>query len=327
VTNRTDSIAAYGALAASGELARRAREAVAALASCRACPRECGTDRGADQTGVCRIGRRARVASYGPHHGEEDCLSGWRGSGTIFFAGCNLRCVFCQNWETSQGCVGEEVTAERLAVMMLELQAAGCHNINWVTPEHVVPQALEALALAAERGLRLPLVYNTSAYDSLESLRLLDGVVDIYMPDFRIWEAATAARLLGARDYPAVACAAIAEMHRQVGSLMVDEQGLASRGVLVRHLVLPGGLADTAAVARWLTENLGADTYVNVMDQYHPAGAVTESAGRTAFADICRGVTRAEFAAAMNDARTGGLRRFDARELRLRRFPSPPLQQ
>ena len=315
---KSDTAPAYVALAASGELARRARQAVTALASCRSCPRECGVDRAAGTAGTCRIGRWARVASYGPHHGEEDCLSGWRGSGTIFFSGCNLRCVFCQNWDISQRCEGEIVSAERLAGMMLELQVAGCHNINWVTPEHVVPQVLEALALAAGGGLRLPLVYNTSGYDALESLRLLDGVVDIYMPDFKIWDASAAARLLKACDYPEVARRAIAEMHRQVGPLVLDEHGLARCGVLVRHLVMPGGLAGTAAVARWLVEMLGPDTYVNVMDQYQPAGAVNEP-GAAVFADIARGITGAEFNAAVAEARAAGLRRFDSRQQRLRR--------
>lgn len=320
VIAKSDTAPAYIALAASGELARRARRAVSALASCRLCPRECEVDRAAGTAGTCRIGRWARVASYGPHHGEEDCLSGWRGSGTIFFSGCNLRCVFCQNWDISQRCEGGIVSAERLAGMMLELQAAGCHNINFVTPEHVVPQVLEALALAAAGGLRLPLVYNTSAYDSLESLRLLDGVVDIYMPDFKIWDASAAARLLKARDYPEVARRAIAEMHRQVGPLVLDEDGLARRGVLVRHLVMPGGIAGTAAVARWLVETLGPDTYVNVMDQYHPAGAVSEPGAVAAFADIARGITGAEFNAAVAEARAAGLRRFDSRHRRLRRW-------
>jgi putative pyruvate formate lyase activating enzyme len=300
-------------LTESGELRGRAEEAVAALANCRMCPRDCKVDRLHDKTATCRTGRYARVASYGPHHGEEDCLRGWRGSGTIFFSGCNLRCVFCQNWDISQDCIGEIVLPERLAEMMLELQAAGCHNINWVTPEHVVPEALEALALAAERGLRLPIVYNTSAYDSMESLEKLDGVVDIYMPDFKIWDAATALRLLKARDYPEVARRTIREMHRQVGPLTLDEHGLARRGVLVRHLVMPGDLAGTAEVARWLAEELSPDTYVNVMDQYHPAGAVVQEKFAGRYADIARPITAAEFRDAMREARTAGLHRFDSR--------------
>ncbi|GIW72041.1 MAG: hypothetical protein KatS3mg102_1583 [Planctomycetota bacterium] len=191
---------------------------------------------------VCRTWRRAWVGSYFPHFGEEDCLRGWNGSGTIFFSWCNLRCVFCQNCDVSQQGAGREVSAEELAHMMLRLQRWGCHNINFVTPEHVVPQVLEALAIAIERGLRLPIVYNTSAYDSLESLRAMEGIVDIYLPDFKFWDPAHARRYSKAPDYPEVARAAIQEMHRQVGPLVLDPQtGLARRGLLVRHLVMPGG--------------------------------------------------------------------------------------
>ena len=304
---------AYLALVESGELRRRATEAVAALASCCLCPRNCRADRLHDRTATCRIGRYAHVASHGPHHGEEDCLSGRLGSGTIFFAGCNLRCAFCQNWDISQECDGALVTAERLAEMMLELEAQGCHNINWVTPEHVVPQALEALALAAEEGLRLPIVYNTSAYDSLDSLRLLDGVVDIYMPDFKIWEPGVALRLLKARDYPEVARHTIQEMYRQVGVLTVDETGLARRGVLVRHLVMPNDLAGTGEIARWLAEELSPETYINVMDQYHPAGAVLRAATVGRYTELVRPITAEEFRAARMAVRAAGLHRLDGR--------------
>ncbi len=307
------SFPAYLALARSGELARRAAAAVAALAECRWCPRACGADRLHGRRSVCRIGRHARVSGYGPHHGEEDCLRGWRGSGTIFFSGCNLRCVFCQNWETSHECRGETVTPDRLAGMMLELQARGCHNINWVTPTHVVPQALEALALAGAQGLCLPIVYNTGGYDSLELLRLLDGVVDIYMPDFKFWDPATAARLMQAPDYPEVARQALREMHRQVGPLQLDADGLARRGVLVRHLVMPGGLAGTAAVARWLAAELSSYTYVNVMHQYHPDGAVVRAGARGRYADIDRPVSAAEYHNALQDALGAGLFRLDDR--------------
>ena len=304
---------AYLALAESGELRHRAAEAAAALAACRLCPRNCGVDRLHDRTATCRIGRYARVASHGPHHGEEDCLSGRLGSGTIFFCGCNLRCAFCQNWDISQECEGSIVTAERLAGMMLELQAQGCHNINWVTPEHVVPQALEALVLAADGGLRLPIVYNTSAYDSLDSLRLLDGVVDIYMPDFKIWEPAVALRLLKARDYPEAARQAIKEMHRQVGVLAIGEDGLARRGVLVRHLVMPNDLAGTGRIARWLAEELSPETYVNVMAQYHPAGAILRAATPGRYADLARPIVTEEFRAARMAVCAAGLHRLDGR--------------
>jgi putative pyruvate formate lyase activating enzyme len=301
----------YLALARSDELRRRAAAALAGLACCRLCPRDCGIDRLHDHTAVCRIGRYARVSGYGPHHGEENCLRGWGGSGTIFFAGCNLLCVFCQNWVTSHECEGQIVTPERLAGMMLELQAGGCHNINWVTPTHVVPQALEALAIAAENGLRLPIVYNSGGYDSPDTLQLLDRVVDIYMPDFKFWDPTTVARLAKAGDYPERARAAVKEMHRQVGPLQLDADGLARRGVLVRHLVMPHGLAGTPEVARWLVAELSPDTYVNIMDQYRPDGAVVQAGSAARYADIRRRITVEEFRVASEDARAAGLRRFD----------------
>lgn len=301
----------YRILARTGELARRAAAAVETLAACRVCPRGCGVNRLRDQIGVCRTGRRVRVASFFPHHGEEDCLRGWRGSGTIFLGGCNLRCVFCQNHDISHVPAGREVTAEQLADIMLELQDVGCHNLNWVTPSHVVPQLLEALALAAERGLRLPVVYNTSGYDTLETLRWLDGVVDIYLPDFKFWDPAVARRLARAPDYPAVARAALREMHRQVGDLVCDASGLARRGVLVRHLVLPGGQAGTRAVAEWLARELSPATYVNLMSQYHPDGPVLEAPAQ--FPALSRPLEPGEFATAQAEARAAGLHRFDER--------------
>lgn len=310
VLSRRDFVPAYVKTFEAGQLQERAQEAVASLRSCRFCPRNCGIDRLNGLDGVCRSGRHARVASAFPHLGEEDCLRGWNGSGTIFFSGCNLRCVFCQNFETSQLGEGREVTAAALARMMLGLQAAGCHNVNFVTPEHVVPQILEALVLAVEGGLRLPLVYNTSAYDSLESLRLLDGVVDVYMPDFKLWTSEHCAKYLLARDYADAARAAIAAMHGQVGEFKVDEDGLALRGVLVRHLVMPGLLDDSREILHWLATTLSRDTFVNVMDQYRPAYKVgTESR----FAAINRQITEAEFDQAMQHARAAGLWRFDTR--------------
>ena len=254
-----------------GVLQERAAQAVESLRSCRVCPRDCDVDRFNNKIGVCKSGRLARVASAFPHFGEEDCLRGWNGSGTIFFGWCNLRCVFCQNFETSQRGEGTEVTAAELANVMLDLQDIGCHNINFVTPEHVVPQILEALLIAVGRGLRLPLVYNTSAYDSLESIQLMEGLVDIYMPDFKLWDAEHCRKYLVASDYADAARAVIAAMHSQVGELKVDEEGLALRGVLVRHLVMPGLLDDTREIMHWLATTLSRDTYVNVMDQYYPA--------------------------------------------------------
>jgi putative pyruvate formate lyase activating enzyme len=300
---------AYWRLHRSGELQRRVEAALAGLGRCTACPRRCGVNRLADKTAACRTGRYARVASYFAHFGEEDCLRGWNGSGTIFFAFCNLRCVFCQNHDISQAPAGRPARPERLAEIMLELQALGCHNLNLVTPEHVVPQILEALPLAIERGLRLPLVYNTSAYDALESLRLMDGVVDIYLPDFKIWEGQLALAYLLARDYPEVARRAIKEMQRQVGVLTLDERGLARRGVLVRHLVMPGGVAGTGEIMRWLAAEVSPDTYVNLMAQYYPANRVSAEK----FAEINRRVTPAEMARAQAEARSAGLHRFDER--------------
>jgi putative pyruvate formate lyase activating enzyme len=289
-----------------GELRQRARVGVESLDSCRVCPRACGDDRMADKTGVCKTGRFARVTSYFPHMGEEDCLRGWRGSGTIFFSSCSLRCPFCQNFEISHTPQGEETPPERLAEMMLELQVAGCHNINYVTPSHVVPQILEALVFAVEEGLRLPIVYNTSSYDSLESLRQLDGVVDIYLPDFKIWDPRMALKYLAARDYPEVARRSIREMQRQVGELNMDEQGLAKRGLLVRHLILPGGVAGTRAVTRFLAQEISPDTYLNIMAQYFPAGTVSSER----FPEINRRITPEEYAEAVSYARRAGLHRF-----------------
>ena len=313
---RTSFQPAYLSLWRSGELARRVERAVAKLEDCVLCPRDCHVNRLADKFAVCRVGRYARVASYFPHFGEEDCLRGTRGSGTIFFSGCNLRCVFCQNFDISWKLEGEEARPARLAEMMLELQQRGCHNINFVTPEHVVPQIVEGLVLAVEGGLRLPLVYNTSAYDSLDSLELMDGIIDIYMPDFKFWEGEMARRYVRAPNYPEAARRAIKEMHRQVGSLIVDEDGLALRGVILRHLVMPGEIAGTRQIMHWIAQELGPETYVNVMAQYYPAGKVSE----TEHAEINRALTRAEFRDALAAAHEAGLPRLDQRSaLRLLR--------
>jgi putative pyruvate formate lyase activating enzyme len=289
-----------------GELQRRADEAHELLGErCVVCPRHCKVDRRADVKGLCAIGRHAVVASYFPHFGEEDCLRGRRGSGTIFFSGCNLRCVFCQNHDISWDVRGERVDRVRLAEIMLELQTIGCHNVNWVTPEHVVPQILEALPQAIRAGLRLPLVYNTSAYDSLDSLRLLEGVVDVYMPDFKLWAGETARRYLKRADYPEVARATIREMHRQVGDLVVDERGLARRGVILRHLIMPGRLEETEAILGWIAEELGTGCYVNLMAQYYVSGKVGRDG---AYPEIARGIYREEYERALALARELGLR-------------------
>ena len=297
-----------------GILTERVEQALDELAPCDVCPRPCrDVNRLADQVGACRIGRHARVASAFPHFGEEDVLRGWQGSGTIFMAGCNLRCVFCQNGDISQAPVGREVTASDLAAVMLDLQAQGCHNINIVTPEHVVPQLLEALPIAAERGLRLPLVYNTSAYDSARSIDLLDGVVDVYMPDIKLFDPAHAHRYLGMRDYPQIARQVVAAMHRQVGDLTVDEDGLALSGLIVRHLVMPGLLDDTRAIIAWVA-GLSLDTYTNVMDQYRPDHKVLEI---ERYEPINRTITSDEFEVGLAAARKAGLWRIDRRWRRM----------
>jgi putative pyruvate formate lyase activating enzyme len=264
-----------------------------------------------DRWSACKTGRYAVVTSAFPHLGEEDCLRGQNGSGTIFFGHCNLRCVFCQNFEISQGISpkAEGTTPGALAESMLRLQEMGCHNINFVTPEHVVPQILEALVLAAEEGLRLPLVYNTSAYDSLESLRLLDGIVDIYMPDLKLFDPKLSRRYLKAEDYPQVAQAALKEMHRQVGSLEIGEDGLARRGVLIRHLVMPELLAETQAILEWIHRELGPDTYLNVLGQYRPGGVV----GEENRPELNRPLRHQELAEALRMARETGLTRLDHR--------------
>ncbi len=294
------------------KLRPRVERALQLLQACVACPRSCRVNRLEDKFAVCKTGRHAVVSSHFPHHGEEDCLRGWKGSGTIFFAGCNLRCVFCQNFDISWQVRGTPTPPRELAAMMLELQGQGCHNINFVTPEHVAPQIVEALPFAIEGGLRLPLVYNTSAYDSLESLALLDGLVDIYMPDFKYWDSEMARKYSRAPDYPEVARHAIKEMHRQVGNLTVAPNGLARRGLLIRHLVMPEDVAGTRAVMQWIADELSPQTFVNVMDQYHPAGKVS----RSDHAEINRRLTPGEFDRALEAAWQAGLKRLDCRQPR-----------
>lgn len=292
---------------AATELNRRAAAARERLRACDLCPRRCGVNRLADERGFCRTGARAVVASYAPHFGEEEPLVGQGGSGTIFFANCNLGCVFCQNYEISHLGEGREVDASELAGMMLALQEQGCVNINLVTPSHVVPQILAALAEACRQGLNLPLVYNTSSYDSLATLKLLDGVVDIYLADFKYWNPPSAKRLLQAPDYPPCARAAIKEMHRQVGDLQLDDQGLARRGLLLRHLVMPEGLADCAEIFNFLAREISPATYVNIMEQYRPCGQAFK------YPPIDRPLDRAEYEEALELARSAGLHRLDER--------------
>lgn len=296
---------AYLRLLRNGELARRVAEALSRLAACDGCARACRVNRRRGELGACHTGERARVSSYGSHHGEEKPLRGWRGSGTIFFARCNLRCRYCQNYDISQTDVGEEVEPEELASMMLRLQAAGCHNINLVSPSHVAAQILAAVLVAAQAGLRLPLVYNTGGYDSLSTLELLDGVVDIYMPDMKYADAGIAERYSQVPNYPEVNRAAVREMHRQVGDLHIDVNGLATRGLLVRHLVLPGDLAGTAQVVRFLADEISRATYLNVMDQYRPAYCAEGCP------ELNRRISREEFQAAVRLAQEAGLSRLD----------------
>lgn len=316
----TDFEPAYLATERNGGLKARVRAALAELADCCACPRNCHVNRLEDQRRVCNTGRYAVVSSAFAHFGEEDCLRGWNGSGTLFFGLCNLRCVFCQNWDISQKHAGRACTAEEIADLIMELQAQGCHNINFVTPEHVVPQIIEAIAAAVPRGLKLPIVYNTSAYDALESLRLLDGLVDIYMPDFKFWTRESARRFAKAKDYPERAREAILEMHRQVGPLKFGPDGLARRGVLVRHLVMSGLVEEAAAIFEWLAKAVSPDTYVNIMGQYRPeyqVGSVADD-GRRLYAEIDRRPLPSEMEAAYAAARRAGLWRFDERRSRLR---------
>ncbi len=299
---------AYVSLLRSGELKKRAREAERHLEDCDLCARYCHVNRRETIRGaVCRTGERAVVCSFGPHHGEEDPLRGTRGSGTIFFSWCNLRCIFCQNWEISWKGQGREATADEIADMMLGLQAARCHNINFVSPSHVVAQILAALPVAAERGLRLPLVYNTGGYDSPEALALLDGVIDIYMPDMKYGDSALAKKYSHVPDYVRVNRAAVREMHRQVGDLVLDEHGIARRGLLVRHLILPEGIAGTGRVLKFLAEKISPNTYLNLMDQYRPC----YRAG--GYPELDRPITSSEYREALEIARRYGIARLDQR--------------
>ncbi|MBE0477235.1 MAG: radical SAM protein [Coriobacteriia bacterium] len=293
----------YTDLHASGELRRRAGESRLWLQRCVVCPHECGTDRTREPGAFCRATERALVVSFGPHFGEEPELVGVGGSGTVFFARCNMRCVYCQNYDISQAGRGDEVSAEDLAGIMLQVQGMGCENVNLVSPTHYMPQILDALDVAAGRGLHVPLVWNTGTYERLETLRLLDGVVDVYLPDTKYADPDVARRLSGIRDYPKRMRVALREMHRQVGDLITDERGVAVRGLMVRHLVLPDGLSGTAETMRFIAAELSRDTYVNVMGQYRPAFRARE------FPEVARPVTPEEIAGAVRLAREAGLRR------------------
>ncbi len=285
-----------------GILRERIEQACRMLTSCSLCPRACGIDRLSGDRGFCGAGRKASVASFAPHFGEEAPISGRSGSGTIFLSRCNLLCSFCQNYEISHLAEGAEVDAPQLAAMMLSLQTGGCHNINFVSPTHYIPQILEALPHAIEKGLTVPLVYNTGGYDSPGTIRLLDGIFDIYMPDFKFWDRQAADRFCGAPDYPEIASAALREMHRQAGVLELDEEGVARKGLLVRHLVMPNGLAGTPGIMKFIVNEISPDTFVNIMDQYRPCGKAAKDP------EINRRITHAEYEEALEAARRAGIK-------------------
>ncbi len=288
-----------------GKLAKQRDDQVKGLLTeCRLCPRKCEVNRLKGEKGFCGGGRLARISSVGPHFGEEPVLVGRHGSGTIFFAGCNLKCLFCQNYQISHLNQGDEVSGEGLAEEMLYLQYIGCHNINLVTPTHFLPQIIEALGIAYSKGLELPIVYNCGGYESLEALKLLDGLVDIYMPDLKYTDPQVGEELSQAPDYYQVAKGAIKEMFRQVGDLELDQRGIAQRGLLLRHLVLPDGLAGTEEAMRFIAQEVSVDTYVNIMDQYRPCYKATETPR------LNRRITKEEYQKAMEIARGFGLHRF-----------------
>jgi len=301
-------VPAYVETREKGLLQEKIRQAEDLLYACQICPRACGVDRMSDDHGVCQTGKQAIVSSYSPHFGEESPLVGKNGSGTIFFAGCNLLCIFCQNFDISHESKGVVFSAEELADAMVFLQNRGCPNINFVTPSHVVPQILAAVDKAVDKGLRIPLVYNSSGYDKAQTLAILEGIFDIYMPDFKFWDPKVAGDLCGAPDYPEVARAAFKEMHRQVGDLILNDQGVAERGLLIRHLVLPEGMAGTKDVMRFLAREISTNSYVNIMAQYRPCGRASTVPA------LDRGITDAEYQAAIDTAVQVGITRLDERQ-------------
>jgi len=286
-------------------LSEKAHKAEAILKNCTLCPRNCRVDRTAGKRGFCRTGNSPFISSWNPHFGEERPLVGMYGSGTIFFGYCNLGCIFCQNWTISHFGEGAEMSFEALADAMLDLQGMGCHNINLVTPTHQTPMILRSLAIAAVNGLRIPIVYNCGGYESLEVIQILDSVVDIYMPDFKYADPEMAFRYSKAKDYPTIAKAVIKEMHRQVGDLVIDTRGIATRGLLVRHLVLPENVAGTAEVVRFIVDEISKNTYVNIMDQYRPCYKANEHP------PLDRRITSKEFTEAVKLALKAGLTRLD----------------
>jgi len=289
----------------SGDLEQKIKAADDILHSCTLCPRKCRVDRFSGETGICKTADAALVSSYNAHYGEEAPLVGKHGSGTIFFTHCNLLCNFCQNYDISHEGEGVKVSDDQLSKIMIALQENGCHNINFVTPSHVVPHILSALEAAIRNGLKVPLVYNSGGYDSVETLKLLEGVIDIYMPDFKFWDPEVADKTCNAPDYPEVARNALKEMHRQVGDLQIDSNGIAVRGVLVRHLVLPQGMAGTRNVMRFIARHISTNTYVNIMSQYRPCGRAAEIPALSGIP------SREDFEQAVQMARAEGIDRLD----------------
>jgi len=297
----------YLALAGTGELQDHISRACELLSSCTVCPRRCMVNRKEGERGFCRGGLLPRVSSSGPHFGEETPLVGWHGSGTIFFAGCNMRCAFCQNYGISQCYHGEEISCESLALRMLALQGIGCHNINFVSPSHFVPQILSAVGIAASLGLSIPLVYNSGGYDLPETIRLLDGVFDIYMPDAKYGSDEIALALSDAPEYTRFMKESLREMHRQVGDLVI-EAGIAKKGLIIRHLVLPENLAGTESVMKFIAGEISPESYVNIMDQYRPTWKVLED-DHPLYPKLRRRITGKEYREAVELARNAGLHR------------------
>jgi len=302
---------AYARLEEEGKLAERVDEAYSIFEECKLCPRGCGENRRRDETGFCRNTSKAVVYSRQPHFGEELPLVGTGGSGTIFFSNCNLRCVFCQNYPIAHHGRGREVDDQEIAGMMLDLQNSGCHNINLVTPTHIMPNILNATRIAYKNGLRLPLCYNTSGYERKEIIELLDGIVDIYLPDMKFMDGEQSEKynLAEAYDYPERAKEAIIEMNRQVGVLEKDERGLAKRGLMIRHLVMPNRVSNPRDFAYWVAENLPKDTYVNIMSQYRVEFEAFE------YEKIARAITSEEYVEAVEWAKEAGLTNLDERSL------------
>lgn len=295
---------------AKSDIEKRTESLFELLSSCKLCPRECGVNRLKGEIGFCLTGRYAYVSSYNLHFGEEDPLVGSGGSGTIFFSGCNLGCVFCQNYEISHSTNdAQEVTPKQLAHMMIILQEQGAHNINFVSPTHVVPQILDALSFAIDMGLKIPLVYNTGSYDKVEVLRVLDGIIDIYMPDTKFFDSEPSEKYLKAKDYPEIAKSAIKEMYRQVGDLKINDFGIAERGLLIRHLLMPNDLAGTKGWMEFIAKEISLNTYINIMDQYRPCGEARK------FLELMGTISYDELKKAQDIAKKQGLTRFDKRDL------------